>query len=394
MVKTIKGIEKVIEMKGKNEKKELENLRKIRAYSILAKGDTPEKIDEETFILPSQSNPEKTYTVLHKRVWKCDCPDYQHYHGELKCKHIQAVEMWLNLRNTLLNYDDTLDIAEEMQSQIKCDCGSYDVIKSGMKKNKHGNKQRYRCKSCGKRFILDKVKGHKVNGKLIALSMDLYFKGMSYRKIADTIFQFYDIKLHHETVRRWVNKFMKKIRDYTDKIEPNLGDIWHVDECVIKTPDERKIWNYNIMDRKTRFLITNHMENGRHLQETTQVFKKAMNTYDIPPEVVITDGLTSYPYAIKHTFGRNVKHIKNAGLSKRQNNNLIERYHGTWRHREKVMRGHGDRIPTEELLDNFRTYYNFIRGHDALDGHTPPEMAGIDLNLGKNKWVGLLEKSL
>lgn len=41
-----------------------------------------------------------------------------------------------------------------------------------------------------------------------------------------------------------------------------------------------------------------------------------------------------------------------------------------------------------------RVYYNFIRPHMALDGKTPSEEAGIDLNLGENKWKGLIEKSI
>ena len=39
-------------------------------------------------------------------------------------------------------------------------------------------------------------------------------------------------------------------------------------------------------------------------------------------------------------------------------------------------------------------YYNFIGPHIGLDGKTPAEEAGIDLNLGSNKWLDLLKKSL
>jgi len=39
-------------------------------------------------------------------------------------------------------------------------------------------------------------------------------------------------------------------------------------------------------------------------------------------------------------------------------------------------------------------YYNFIRPHMGLDGGTPAEEAKIDLNLGNNKWLDLLRKSL
>ncbi len=37
--------------------------------------------------------------------------------------------------------------------------------------------------------------------------------------------------------------------------------------------------------------------------------------------------------------------------------------------------------------------YNFVRPHEALDGKTPAEMAGLGLNLGENKWLGLMKKA-
>ena len=84
-------------MIGEVEKQNLENLRKIRAYSILAKGDMPKMIGEETFIVPSQSDSERRYTVTHNGSWKCNCPDFQK--TGLMCKHIQSVQMFLKLRD-------------------------------------------------------------------------------------------------------------------------------------------------------------------------------------------------------------------------------------------------------------------------------------------------------
>jgi len=51
-------------------------------------------------------------------------------------------------------------------------------------------------------------------------------------------------------------------------------------------------------------------------------------------------------------------------------------------------------IKTEDsaTLDGQRIYYNHIRGHQAL-GKTPAEAAGLELNLGKNKWESLIKKA-
>ncbi len=41
-----------------------------------------------------------------------------------------------------------------------------------------------------------------------------------------------------------------------------------------------------------------------------------------------------------------------------------------------------------------RTYYNFIRPHQALNGLTPSEMAGINLGFnGGNRWLELIKLS-
>jgi len=46
-----------------------------------------------------------------------------------------------------------------------------------------------------------------------------------------------------------------------------------------------------------------------------------------------------------------------------------------------------------ELVDAFRIYYNYLRPHKNLDGLTPAEFSGLKLDLGRNKWLGLIEKS-
>jgi transposase InsO family protein len=46
------------------------------------------------------------------------------------------------------------------------------------------------------------------------------------------------------------------------------------------------------------------------------------------------------------------------------------------------------------MAEGFRTYYNFIMPHQALNGLTPAQVASIDLNIEQNKWLSLLEKSV
>ncbi|ALV62985.1 hypothetical protein ADU37_CDS12860 [Thermococcus sp. 2319x1] len=54
----------------------------------------------------------------------------------------------------------------------------------------------------------------------------------------------------------------------------------------------------------------------------------------------------------------------------------------------------GLKVENTPIIAVHMIYYNFIRPHMSLNGKTPAEEAGIDLNLGNNKWLDLLKKSL
>lgn len=56
---------------------------------------------------------------------------------------------------------------------------------------------------------------------------------------------------------------------------------------------------------------------------------------------------------------------------------------GTIREREKVTRNFKEKAPV--IIEGYRNYYNLIRPHQALNGKTPAQKAGINLELGKNK---------
>ena len=219
---------------GEIEKQNLESIRKVRAFAILAKGDTPRAIGNETFVVPSQSDNEKRYTVTHNGKWVCSCPDYEKI--GLHCKHIQSVQLFLKIREK----SDVLELKPEMETnEIRCDrCNSINVIKRGVRKTKCGLRQRYECTECHRRFTHDPIKYRKANSKIIALTMDLYYKGLSLRKIADTLFQFYGLKLHHDTIRVWINTFMDKIKEFVDGFEPLVGNKWLIDEQKVKADGE------------------------------------------------------------------------------------------------------------------------------------------------------------
>jgi len=190
------------------------------------------------------------------------------------------------------------------------------------------------------------------------------------------------------------------MNNYVNQFKPELSEAWHLDEQNIKVKG-KWLWSWNCLDEGTRFMIANAITEKRNVNDARQVLQNALNNVEDAPEFLITDGLRAYEKAVKKEFGTRsreefaVKHVRAKSLrERRQNNNLIERFHETFRERDKVMRGFKSKVSAKELTEGFRTYYNFIRPHQALNGLTPSQVANIQLNLDRNKWLSLLKRSL
>ena len=110
-------------------------------------------------------------------------------------------------------------------------CGSEEYIKYG-KKN---GKQIYLCKDCKKRFVdnlyFERIKA---DPKVICVTLDLYFKGISLRKISDHLKQFYNLEIHFTTVFNWIKKYIIIMDEYVRQFKPTLSEIWNVDEMMIQ----------------------------------------------------------------------------------------------------------------------------------------------------------------
>jgi transposase-like protein len=59
--------------------------------------------------------------------------------------------------------------------------------------------------------------------------------------------------------------------------------------------------------------------------------------------------------------------------------NKIERWHGTFKDRTKVMRGFKSPETANNVLQGWLVYYNYFRPHESLDGKTPAEVAKTSL---------------
>lgn len=59
----------------------------------------------------------------------------------------------------------------------------------------------------------------------------------------------------------------------------------------------------------------------------------------------------------------------------------------------KTRRGLGNDNSAQTFCELLKINHNFVKPHQGLNGKTPAEVAGIDLNLGKDKYLDLIRQS-
>ena len=367
------------------------NKRLLKGHQMIEDGLTPHHLGFNEFEVPSQTN-DTVYLVSQRRGnWFCTCPDHQYRHTT--CKHIHSVVLWQKLSAKLQEYHKKKAISQiepAFAEELTCKfCGSSNVIKYG----KANEKQVYKCKSCARKFVPNQgFEKMWYNPRIVATVLDLYFKGISTRKIADHLRQCHGLETGHATVYRWLCKYIGIIGNYVSTLEPDVGFVWHSDEMKIKIGGEWR-WLWNMMDEKTRFQLVSMIAETRESEDAKRTFRQAKEATNSKPRLVVTDGLRGYKSAFRSEFSnrqQTTRHIADVALQSGMNN-VIERMHGSIREREKVMRGL-KKMETP-IFEGNQIYMNFVRPHSALNGKTPAEMAGIGIE-GENKWMGLLKRSV
>jgi transposase-like protein len=359
------------------------DFRKEGGLSIVKLGTILQN-EDKSFTVPSQTFVDKKYIVERlENVWICSCPDFEYRKIEC-CKHIHAVNLFIEQQKPQVFAEDT----------VKCDnCGSIKVMRYGS----YNNKQVYKCKDCQHKFkessLLKKVK---FDPEIITFALDLYFSGLSLRKVARNLNDHFSLDMSFSTIYSWIQRYIPKISHHVNSLIPQLSNRWHVDELFVKMKggETRKgntgiAYLWNVMDRESRFLIASKLSEKRDINGAVQAFNEAIkNSHNNKPDVVYTDALRAYREGVKQTLGDKVEHVSKCGINKpHANNNRIERANGTLRERVKVQRGW--KSNKSALAEGQRIFYNFVKPRQALDGKTPAEKAGIETTKGKDEWKSL-----
>jgi len=274
-------------------------------------------------------------------------------------------------------------------------CKSRNYVKWGKRKTQdRGLIQTYKCQDCNKRFTNDngfyRMRNHE---NKITSAIDLYFSNLSSRKVRNHFRRHLPKNASHVSVLNWCRKYVLKVTNYVNKLNPQLSGKMYADETEIDCEKRNDIF-WCCVDWDTRYINATHYNPiTQDLDNATEFMQKIKQSKRLP-KYVQTDAGIFYPTAFRNVFysrykEHQVEHIVINHSKTGKYNVRIETVFMKIKDRVDDFRGLKALWSAPILLQGIILQHNFIEAHTTT-GQVPCELAGLRLSLGINRWLGLI----
>ena len=197
--------------------------------------------------------------------------------------------------------------------------------------------------------------------EIIRLVVMMYVRfPLSLRNVEDLLAE-RGIDICHETVRHWWNRFGPMFaadvqRQRVSRMRGFRQWKWHLDEIFVKINGElHYLWR--AVDHEGE-IIESYVTKTRDKKAALRFMRKALKRHG-PVEKIVTDGLKSYPAAMRELGNENRREMG------RWKNNQVENSHLPFRRRERAML----RFRQMKSLQKFASVHANVHNHFNAQRH-------------------------
>jgi putative transposase len=217
---------------------------------------------------------------------------------------------------------------------------------------------------------------------VIRLVVMLYVRfSLSLRNVEDLLFE-RGIDVCHETVRLWWNRFGPMFaadtrRQRVNRMRGFRHWRWHLDEMYVKLNGEM-VYLWRAVDQEGE-ILESFVTKKRDKSAALAFIKKALKRHG-KSDKIVTDGLRSYPAALKELGNENRREMG------RWLNNRAENSHRPFRRRERAML----RFRRMKSLQKFASVHASISNHFNTQRHLVDRQTYRDLrSAALTEWQSL-----
>jgi putative transposase len=197
--------------------------------------------------------------------------------------------------------------------------------------------------------------------EIIRLVVMMYVRfPLSLRNVEDLLAE-RGIDICHETVRQWWNRFGPLFaadikRQRISRMRGFRNWRWHVDEVFVKINGETH-YLWRAVDHEGE-ILESYVTKKRDKKAALRFFKKALKRHG-KAEAIVTDGLKSYPPAMRELGNESRREMG------RWKNNRVENSHLSFRRRERAML----RFRQMKSLQKFASVHANVHNHFNSQRH-------------------------
>jgi putative transposase len=196
-------------------------------------------------------------------------------------------------------------------------------------------------------------KRHRFPPDVIRHAVWLYFRfTMSLRDVEELLAE-RGIDVTYETIRCWTMKFGTAIAANIRRCRPRADSVWHLDEIVVRIRGKR-MYMWRAVDCEGEVLDM-LVQKRRNKAAALKLLRKLLKNQGYVPDTIVTDGLTSYPAALKVL---KCQHRHRPG--RLRENNRIENSHFPVRRRERKMQRFKSQGQAQRFVSTHSAIYNIF----------------------------------
>jgi transposase-like protein len=194
-------------------------------------------------------------------------------------------------------------------------------------------------------------KRHRFPPDVIRLGIWLYYRfTFSLRDVEDLLAE-RGIDVTYETVRCWANKFGPAIAANIRRRRGRADSVWHLDEMVVRINGVR-MYMWRAVDKEGEVLDV-LVQKRRNKPAALKLLRKLLKNQGFVPDKFVTDGLRSYPAAMK-VLGCQHRHRP----GRLRDNNRVENSHLPVRRRERKMQRFKSQGQAQRFVSTHGAIYN------------------------------------
>jgi transposase-like protein len=187
--------------------------------------------------------------------------------------------------------------------------------------------------------------------EVIRQAVWLYFRfTLSLRDVEEMLAE-RGIDVSYETIRCWTRKFGTAIAANIRRARPRADSVWHLDEMVVRINGVR-MYMWRAVDREGEVLDM-LVQKRRNKAAALKLLRKLLRNQRFVPERFVTDGLKSYPAAMKK-----LGCLRLHDPGRLRDNNRAENSHLPVRRRERKMQRFKSQGQAQRFVSTHSAIYN------------------------------------